>query len=118
MTLRYSVELRNAALNARIAAIGPAPILKIYDGETELVAMKLPNRWMTKAEDGAIKLAGRWQGRPHRPGKADAFCIYSRDGKRCCIEGDIPAEMELDNPHLAPDLSFTVDNFIIKTGNG
>ena len=104
--------------SSRVAAVGPSPILKIYAGEKELAAINLPETWMTKAENSVTKLAGQWQGRAHARGKADAFCIYSRDGKRCCIEGDIPAEMELDNPHLAPDLSVTVDNFIIKTGNG
>jgi|ERR1019366_6603271 hypothetical protein len=126
MALRYSLEVRNAGVDARIAAIGASPILKIYstaqkmragDDEGELVAIKLPATWMSKAEDGASHDVGKWNGKATGKGESKSFRIYGADEADCHIEGSIPEEMELNNPHLAPGQSVTVESFVIKSGN-
>ena len=73
MAFRYSLEVRNAGLDARIAAVGPAPVLNLYDGKTVLVAIKLPDIWMTKAENGVVKSVGRWTARAIGKGVANRF---------------------------------------------
>lgn len=115
---RYSLAVRNAGLDGRVAEIGPTPVLKICgeDG-AELVTMFLPAKWMGKAEDGEVKLRGLWQGTATGKGIANTFCIYDAAEKTAHIDGDIPADMSLDNPHIAPDQTVTVSAFTIKAGN-
>lgn len=127
MAFRYSEAVRNAGLDARIKAIGPRPILKLYAGVSamtagepadELVSMTLPDTWMGKAKAGAVEKTGEWKGRAGAEGKAKSFRIYDRSGDTCHIEGQIPDDMKLDNPHLAPDQSVTITEFTIRSGNG
>ena len=126
MAFRYSVEVRNAGLDARIAAIGPSPLLKIFaddqaiDGEPKalLVSLQLPRTWMGKAEDGAASNVGEWRGLAEADGKAKSFRIYDAKGKTCHIEGAIPADLKLDNANLAVDQGVTIVGFTIRSGNG
>ena len=47
--IRYSEKLRNAGLDARVAAIGPSPTLHIRDASgSPLVTMTLPKKWMPR----------------------------------------------------------------------
>lgn len=125
MAFRYSTELRNAGLDARIQAVGPKPVLKIYAGAQamggrdpvgELVSMQLPDGWMGKADDGVVSSNGTWSGKATANGKAKSFRIYG--GKTCHIEGSIPDEMKLDNPNIASGQMVTVEDFTIRSGNG
>lgn len=128
MAFRYSVELRNAGLDARIDAVGPAPVLKIYASAQamgrapsgELVSIQLPRKWMSKAEDGVASSLGEWVGKAVGEGKAKSFGIYS--GDTCHIDGAIPEDLKLDteveNPMISPGLTVTVSAFTIKSGNG
>lgn len=126
MSFRYSMELRNVGVDARIAAIGPSPILRIYSiGQQigkqtsgELVSISLPEKWMSQAEDGVSSNLGEWRGQATGGGKARSFRIYDSGGKTCHIEGAIPDEMKLDNPSIAPGQRVTVEAFTIKSGNG
>lgn len=126
MAFRYSVELRNAGLDARIAAVGPSPILKIYSSgqqvgkqaSGELVSIQLEDGWMSKAEDGVASNTSDWKGAATGDGKAKSFRIYDKSGKTCHIEGAIPEEMKLDNPNLAVGQTVTVSAFAIKSANG
>jgi hypothetical protein len=125
MTFRYSVELRNAGIDARIKAVGPGAVLKICAqaqgvGRTpagELVTMTLPSPWMSPAEDGAASLTGQWQATASAEGKAKSYVIYSRDGTPH-IEGSIPDDMTLDNTSIAPGQMVSVSAFVIRSGNG
>src|SRR5262249_20763801 len=106
MTLRYSVELRNAGINARVNEIGSWPTLKIFaeappeggtkaaDPEELLIAMRLPKKWMEEAKDGHAAKSGAWNGTASADGVAQSFRIYSSDGS-CHMQGGIPSEMEL-----------------------
>jgi len=125
MAFRYSTELRNVGLDARIKAIGPKPVLKIYAGaqamggrdpQGELVSITLPDVWMSKADDGVASSQGPWSGKATADGKAKSFRIYA--GKTCHVEGSIPEDMKLDNPNLAKGQLVTVEDFTIRAGNG
>lgn len=120
MAFRYSTELRNAGLDARIAAIGPSPVLKIFAGGlphgTELVSIPLPKQWMSKAEDGVATSTEEWQSKASGDGKAKSFRIYS--GGVCHIEGAIPDDMKLDNTNIATGQTVTISAFTIRSGNG
>lgn len=124
MAFKYSVECRNAGLDARVACIGPRPILRIYASAQgaapsgELVCMALPADWMGKAKDGAVKSQGEWKGRALADGEAKSFRIYDRSGDTCHIDGAIPDEMKLDNENIATDQTVTVEEFTIRSGNG
>ncbi len=126
MAFRYSTECRNAGLDARIAAIGPRPLLKIYssaqsladDPEGELVSFQLPADWMGKAKDGVVKSLGEWKAKAIADGEAKSFRIYNRTGDTCHIEGVIPDEMKLDNVNIAIEQTVTVAEFTIRSGNG
>lgn len=125
MAFRYSVELRNAGLDARIAAVGPDPVCKLYSSgqstgsiaKGELAAIPLPKDWMTKADDGVVTNNGEWHGVAKAEGKAKSYRICDKAGT-CHIEGAIPEDMKLDNPHLAPGQKVTVEVFTIRSGNG
>ena len=126
MTFRYSAELRNAGLDARIAAVGPGAVLKIFSSAQgavgrqysgELIAIKLPKAWMHRAEDGSVTANGLWQGTASADGKAKSFAICGGDGTPH-IEGSIPDEMTLDNINIATGQTVTVSAFVIRSGNG
>jgi hypothetical protein len=124
MAFKYSVECRNAGLDARIACIGQRPLLKIYATAqgtkpvVELVSMALPAEWMGKAKNGTVMSVGEWKGRATTDGEAKSFRIYDRSGDICHIDGAIPDEMKLDNENIAVDQTVTVAEFTIRSGNG
>jgi hypothetical protein len=116
MTLRYSEKVRNAGLDARIEAIGPAPSLHLRGADGEpLATLKLPRVWMTKAANGVVQKAGDWNGRAHRAGRVTSFRFEGADGNH--IDGVLPDDMTLDNPLLEKGQQVGVDRFIISAGN-
>lgn len=126
MTFRYSVELRNAGLDARMAAVGPSPVLKIYSSGPqigkqatgELISIQLEDGWMSKADDGVSSNTGDWRGTATGDGKAKSFRIYDKSGRTCHIEGAIPDDLKLDNPNIATGQTVTVTAFTVRSGNG
>ena len=72
MALKFSVNVRNAELDAIEVAIGTAAILKIRTGApptnisdadtgTVLATLTLPSDWMAAAATGAKAKAGTWE---------------------------------------------------------
>lgn len=131
MAFRYSVEVRNAGLDARIKAVGPRPLLRIYsapqtkdggDVAGELVEIQLPADWMSKAEDGVVTSTRLWHGMASASGKARSYRIYDSAGKTWHIEGAIPEDMKLDPPELKDEVIkgqvVTVSALTIRAGNG
>jgi len=115
MTLCYSEKVRNAGLDARVAAIGPAPTLHLCGADGEALAtLNLPRVWMTKAANGVVQKAGDWNGRAHRSGKVTSF-RFEADGNH--INGVVPDDMTLDNPQLEKGQAVGIDRFIISAGN-
>lgn len=126
MTLRYSEKLRNAGLDARIAAIGPSPRLHIFGtGAKPLVVMLLPKDWMLKAANGMARKTGAWVGIAEQGGKAQRFEICDSSGERC-VSGDIAdtknsdaiGDMTLNNTSIENGQSVMVGAFVIAAGNG
>jgi hypothetical protein len=117
MSLSYSVDLRNAGLDARIAAIGPNATLRICSADTDLVSIRLGKDWMAPAKNGVLSNSRSWSGHAKAEGKAKTFCICNSEGWPC-ISGNIPEDMKLDNVNLAPGQEVTVSSFTIRSGNG
>lgn len=85
---QYDVDVRNALISAFIAAIGPAPTLKIRTGSmpssaaaartgTILVSMTLPSTWQAAPSNGVSNLSGTWSGTAIAAGDAGHFEMYS-----------------------------------------
>lgn len=119
MTLRYSEKLRNAGLDARIAAIGAAPTLRILGaGDRALLAqIKLPDVWMSKAENGSAHKLGNWATLALHKGEAKSFQICDAKGNVHMI-GQIPLDMTLADPNIEPNQSVVVGSFDLFAGNG
>jgi hypothetical protein len=84
---QYDVDVRNALIAAFIAAIGPAPTLKIRTGSmpsstaaartgTILVSMVLPSTWQAAPSNGVSNLSGTWSGTASAAGDAGHFEVY------------------------------------------
>lgn len=123
----YSVELRNAGIDARVALIGPSPQLRIFgeacpktidapDPETLLARFVLPRVWMEKAEGGAAGSKGSWSTTALADGRAKCFRICDAKGK-CHIQGRVPGEMALDNAVLVEKQNVSVSMFSFQSGN-
>lgn len=118
MTLRYSEKIRNAGLDARIEAIGPSPVLRIYgDGNKAIVEITLPVAWMSKAKDGMAHKTGAWSAVAARKGEAKTFEISDADGY-AHMTGAFPIDMTLDNPNIEVSQTVVVGTFVIAAGNG
>lgn len=114
--LRYSEKVRNAALDARVTAIGPSPTLHICgkDGEP-LVSIVLPHVWMGKAANGVVQKAGEWQAVAHKTGEPASFRISAEDGNH--VDGAIPGDMTLDHPKIERGQAVVVGRFTLSSGN-
>jgi hypothetical protein len=117
MTLRYSETLRNAGVDARIAAIGEKPTLEAFDKEgTRLAVIHLPDEWMSKAAGGIANKRGIWTGTAEAKGRVARFEIRDASGA-AHMEGSIPEDMTFDNPDLVKGQSVMVGHFVIAAGN-
>lgn len=128
MTLRYSTDIRNAGLDARIERIGPEPLLRIFadpppgstaapDPPRLLVEIKLPDPWMGKSVDGAANKQGIWTGRARADGEPKSFRIYRSADGACCLQGAVPGEMQLEGGGVLERQNFSVMNFVMSSGN-
>lgn len=124
--MRYSEELRNAGLDARIALLGPGSVLKIFgealeefDGKEPeaLLSIKLPDPWMSKASNGTISKRGVWAAKASGTGKAKSFRICDAKG-RPHMQGEVPKDMTLDNDDIKKGQTAGVQVFVIASGNG
>lgn len=92
---QYDVDVRNALISAFIAAIGPAPTLKIRTGAmpsscaaarsgTILVSMTLPSTWQAAPSNGVSNLSGTWSGTASAAGDAGHFEMFSAGSPTDC----------------------------------
>lgn len=131
--MQYSVAVRNAGLDARIAAIGPSPILKIRSGAVPancaaadsgivLATLSLPATWMAAASGGSISKSGTWQDlTADATGVAAHFRIYDSGGTICGIQGTVgasSANMIVSSTNLVMGQPFVVDTFTLRDNNG
>lgn len=134
MALQYSVEVRNAQLDALETTVGTSPILRIRSGAapattatadsgTVLVTMTLPSDWLAAAASGSKAKAGTWQDTSaDAAGTAGHFRIYNSGDTTCHAQGTVTAtggggDLTLDNTSIALAQSVTITSFTITAGN-
>jgi polyisoprenoid-binding protein YceI len=139
MTLKYSVNVNTARLNAIESGSAATPTLRIYSGAEPaigtaatagnmLVSIALPTDWMG-APSGvapnvlAAKTAGAWSAAAGIAGTATYFRIGSTAGGATAI-GDVQGscgqgsgDMSFDNATIAVGQTVTVNTFSITAGN-
>ena len=127
MTYQYSVAVRNAALDAREAAIGVSPILKLFSGVEPancaaadpaglLATINLPSDWMAAASAGVKAKAGVWSGVGSAAGIVASWRIYDSGLVACHIQGNI-ADMIFDNTNITNGQTVTINTFQWTAGN-
>lgn len=135
MTVKFSVAVRNARLDALETAIGTSAVLKIRSGSaptnitdadsgTVLATLSLPSDWMANAASGSKSKSGTWQDTSaDNTGTAAHFRLYASDGTTQHMQGSITAtggggDMTVDNTSFVTGQSFTVTAFTLTDGNG
>ena len=139
MALQYSVDVRNAQLDAfesTVLTSGTPAVLKIRSGTvpancaaadsgTVLASIDLPTGaggFMSDASSGSVSKTGTWEDADaDATGTAGHFRIYDSVGV-CHAQGTITAtggggDMTLDNTSIATGQTVTVTTFSIAAGN-
>lgn len=130
MAFQQSVALRNAALNAEAATIGPSPVLKLFSGAEPantaaadppgpLATIALPASAFAAASGGSMTKAGVWAGTGSVSGTAATFRIYETTATTCHYQGAIPTDMTLDSVGntVGSGQAITVNTFTVTKGN-
>jgi hypothetical protein len=133
MSLKYSIAVRNARLDAVESTIGTAALLQLFTGSapancaaadsgTKLIEITLPSDWMAAASAGAKAKAGTWSGSVIAAGDAGYFRIKDSTGTDCGIQGTVTAtggggDLTLDNITLAIGQVLTEATFTLTAGN-
>lgn len=131
MTVKMSVAVRNAGLDAMETAIGASAVLKIRTGApptniadadsgTVLATLPLPSDWMAAAAAGVKAKSGTWQdASADAAGTAGHFRVYASDGTTQHIQGTCTpgGDMTLDNYVLAVGQQFMINTFSLTAGN-
>lgn len=134
MTVKYSVEVRNAKLDAWENTIGAAAILEMRSGSppanitdaatgTLLAQAALPSDWMNAASAGSKTKAGTWTLTGLAAGTLGYYRIYeSGSPSKAHEQGTITAtggggDMEVDNTSVAVSQTITVTTFTKTGGN-
>jgi len=138
MALRYSTAVRNAGLDSRETTIGPAAVLRIYEGAPPAnltdaatgdlaVEMTLPADWLAAASSGSKAKAGTWQDNAESTGAPfdvdpGYFRILDPTGVTTHIQGTVTitgggGDMTIDNDQIAAGQQVTVTAFTLTAGN-
>lgn len=130
MTIQFSVEVRNARLDAIEAVIGTAPKLRIYSGSppantaaaatgTLLVDMTLPSDFLAAASGGSKTLNGTWSATGAANGIAGYYRVWNSVLTLCHEQGTVgqgTGDLSLDNTNIATGQAVNVTAFT-KTDN-
>lgn len=134
MSLRLSVAVRNARLDAIEAAVGASPILEIRTGAaplncaaadagTVLASMTLPADWLAAAVGGSKAKSGTWQDPSgEADGDAGHFRIKDAGGSVCHLQGSASAsgaggDLELSSAAITAGQQITITAFTLNDGN-
>lgn len=131
MTVQFSVEVRNARLDAVETVIGAAPRLRIYTGSkpantaaaatgTLLVDMTLPNDFLQAAAGGTKLLNGSWTANGAADGVAGYYRIWNAALTTCHEQGTVgqgTGDLSLDNTNIATGQAVTINTFSKSDGN-
>ena len=133
MAAQFSVDVRNARLDAVETTVGTSPTLEIRTGAqpancaaadsgTKLADIALPSDWMAAAASGSKAKSGTWQdASADATGTAAHFRLKSSGGT-CHMQGSVTAtggggDLTVDNTSFASGQSFTVTGFTLTDGN-
>jgi hypothetical protein len=134
MSIKMSVAVRNAKLDAIETAIGVSAVLKIRSGSvptniadadsgTVLATMSLPSDWMAAASNGSKAKNGTWQDLSADSGGVAAhFRVYDSGVSVCHIQGTVSAsggggDLVVSDVNFSAGQSFTINTFTITDGN-
>lgn len=134
MTVKLSVTVRNALLDAFETAIGTSAVLKIRSGSaptnisdadsgTVLSTLNLPSDWMAAASSGSKAKSGTWQdSSADNTGTAAHFRLYASDGTTQHMQGTVTVtggggDMTVDNTSFASGQNFTITSFSLTGPN-
>lgn len=132
--MQFSVDVRNARLDAIETAIGTAPTLEIRTGAppancaaadagTLLASEEAPADWLAAASAGVKAIAnGPWvfDGGASAEGVAGHFRL--KQGATCHMQGTVGAggsgaDMEVSNVNLTVAQPFSITGFSLTDGN-
>jgi hypothetical protein len=127
MAFQFSVNVRNAELDAIETAIGGTAILKIFSGAEPancaaadpaglLCTITLPADWMAAAAGGSKAKLGVWSNNASGTGVAASWRIYETTATTCHIQGNT-VDMTFDNTNIAVGQLVTVTGFTLTAGN-
>jgi len=133
MTLKFSVGVRNAEMDAIETAVGSSAVLKIFAGSvptnitdsdtgTVLATLNLPADWMNSASSGSKTMSGVWSANASGSGIATYFRIYATGGSTQHIQGTTSlvgdgGDLILDNTNIQSGQTISVTEFTIISGN-
>lgn len=134
MTVKLSVTVRNALLDAFETAIGTSAVLKIRSGSaptnisdadsgTVLSTLNLPSDWMAAASSGSKAKSGTWQdSSADNTGTAAHFRLYASDGTTQHMQGTVTVtggggDLTVDNVSFATGQNFTITSFSLTGPN-
>jgi hypothetical protein len=134
MALQYSVNVRNAQLDAVETVTGASPLLRIFTGTppatcadpstgTLLVEFTLPADWMANSTSGTKGAAGTpWQAAAVATGTAGYFRIFNNAGTQCHLQGLVAitggtGELILDNTSIATGQNVSIQSFTLTAAN-
>lgn len=134
MTIKLSVAVRNARLDAIETTISTSAVLKIRTGSpptnitdadsgTVLATCSLPSDWLAAAASGSKSKSGTWEDTSaDNTGTAGHFRIYASDGTTQHMQGTVTAtggggDMTVDNTSFASGQAFSVTSFTLTDGN-
>ena len=134
MTLKYSVSVANAQLDAIETVVGTTPILLIRTGAPPatcatadsgdvLATLTLPSDWMAAASSGTKAMSGTWEDTSaDDTGTAGHWRIYDSGQSAAHLQGTITAtggggDMTVNNTSFAAGQAFSVTSFTITNNN-
>lgn len=128
MAFQEGVLLRNAKLNAINTNLGASATLKIFSGAQPancaaadpsglLATIALPASPFAAASGGAVALAGTWSVAASATGVAASFRVYDTAGPNCAFQGNVTADLVLNNTTITSGQTVTVTSFGITSGN-
>lgn len=124
MAVKFSVEVRNAAVNSIESTIGPSARLIFYTGSppastasaatgSTIATMVLPSDWLNDASGGSKTLNGTWSTTASVTGTIGYYRIYDSSNTICHEQGTVTisgggGDMTLDNVNAATGQTLTI----------
>jgi hypothetical protein len=133
MALQFSVDVRDARLDAIEAEIGTGPVLNIYSGSMPancaasatgdlLCSITLPSDWLAAASSGAKSKSGTWADVGADDGTAGYFRVYESTETTAHIQGECTdtggaGPLKLSTTTIVTGEPVTVVTFTLTDGN-